>query len=325
MHRHVRHVAGYLLAMWLWPAGASAMEAGDDAATDYSFRDCEDCPEVIVVPAGQFEMGSDTILEVMGESRSEGPVHTVTIRGPFALGRTEVTNRQFASFVEDSGYEPTKACSKYRGKVVQFGGDWTDPDYGRPPQPDEPVVCVSWIDAKRYVDWLKEKTGKSYRLPSEAEWEYAARAGSKSTWPWDGGADAVCRHANVFDREGEETDYARRYVQWPGESCSDGYGRVAPVASLQANAFGLHDMIGNVWEWLEDCWQPLYPRFAVDETAVQSPGACEKRAVRGGSWLTRLERQRPTFRGRDPESVASHIFGFRVARDLVRAAQSSRP
>lgn len=313
-------LTGALLGLITFSCTSHAGSSGsEDPAHALGFRDCAECPEMLIIASGEFEMGSEETTEVIGQERPEGPVHHVTIRRPFALGKTEVTNRQFEAFVKATEYTPSDACSKWRGEVVKFGGDWRDPDYGREPLPEDPVVCVSWFDAKAYVQWLAEKTGKPYRLPSEAEWEYSARGGSKTTWPWGKGAEHVCRHANVFDQEGAATEYAREYVTWSGEPCSDGHGRVAPVGSFEPNPFGLHDMIGNVWEWVEDCSLWLYPESASTEEPVQVKGDCEKRAVRGGSWLTRIDRQRPTFRGRDPEALASHIFGFRVARDVVAA------
>ena len=288
-------------------------------SADVSFRDCDLCPDLVIVPAGRFLMGSEQTSTIMGKERPESPVREVTIRRPFALGVTEVTNRQYSTFVKNTGYEPSPDCSKWRGSVGKFDGDWRNPDYGRPPKPDEPVVCVTWHDARAYAQWLSGKTGKPYRLPSEAEWEYAARAKSSAIWPWGDDAQDICHHANVFDNDGTLSDYAKTYVTWDPVDCADGHPRVAPVGSLRPNGFGIYDMIGNVWEWTEDCSLEFYPLNAADETPVQADGACAKRAVRGGSWLTRLDRQRPTFRGRDPEPVASHIFGFRVARDVVLA------
>jgi formylglycine-generating enzyme required for sulfatase activity len=308
-------VSASTFVKWLFAIGLSSFAAL--SAADVTFQDCSDCPDMTVVPAGQFLMGSEQSAFVIGKNRPEGPVHKVAIRRPFAAGTTEVTNKQFAAFVDATGYAPSKHCSKWKGSVTKFGGDWTDPDYGRPPKPDEPVVCVSWHDAKAYVAWLKETTGKPYRLLSEAEWEYAARAESATVWPWGTSENDVCKHANVFDRDGTKSDYAKEYALWDPVDCNDDIPRVASVASLAPNKFGLYDMIGNVWEWTEDCSLEFYSDDASDETPVQVDGVCDKRAVRGGSWLTRIDRQRPTFRGRDPEALASHIFGFRIARDVI--------
>ena len=197
-----------------------------------------------------------------------------------------------------------------------FGGNWRDPDYGRPPRDDEPVVCVSWFDAKAYTVWLSGKTGERYRLPSEAEWEYVARDGTQSTWSWGENSDLACRTGNVFDRQGASSDYAKAHSSWDPVDCDDGFQGVAPVGSFPANSFGLHDLGGNVWEWNEDCSVRFYQKESVDESPWQTEGPCDERSIKGGSWGSMISRHRPAFRGRDPEPLASHMFGFRVARDL---------
>ena len=281
------------------------------------FSDCDVCPDMVVIPPGTFIMGSERGEFVMGETRPETPVHPVTITRAFAAGRTEVTNREFGAFVAATGYRASQACTKWLGEVVVFGGNWTDPDYGRPPRDDEPVVCVSWLDAKAYTVWLSGKTGERYRLLSEAEWEYLARDGTQSTWPWGENPDLACRTGNVFDKQGATSDYAKANSSWDPVDCDDGFARVAPVGSFPPNSFGLHDLGGNVWEWNEDCSVRFYPEEAVDERPWQVQGEdCDRRSVRGGSWFSRVSRHRPAFRGRDPEPLASRIFGFRVARDL---------
>ena len=280
------------------------------------FTDCEICPEMVVIPPGSFIMGSEEGEPIFDTIRPESPVHERVIRAAFALGRTEITNAQFGAFVIETGYRPSQACTKWRGEVVMFGGNWMDPDYGRSPASNEPVVCVSWHDAKAYTVWLSGKTGARYRLPSEAEWEYVARDGSQSSWPWGEDPEGACDEGNVFDVNGKISPYAKEFGLWDAVRCNDGFSRVAPVASFSPNAFGVHDMIGNVWEWNEDCSLVHYPEDAIDERPTQVNGHCDRRSVKGGSWFSRISRHRPAFRGRDPEDLASHIFGFRVARDL---------
>jgi formylglycine-generating enzyme required for sulfatase activity len=181
--------------------------------------------------------------------------------------------------------------------------------------PHQPVGCVSWLDAKAYVEWLVSKTGQAYRLPSEAEWEYAARAGRPETlYAWGDDPDEACKHGNVLDRYGSGSDPRRLSV---AADCYDDWAQVAPVKQFSPNPFGLYDMTGNVWEWVEDCYRMPYPDDApIDGSAYQVDGACDRRSTRGGSWVTGIERQRPTFRGRDPETLTTWIFGFRIARDL---------
>jgi formylglycine-generating enzyme required for sulfatase activity len=277
-------------------------------------RDCADCPELVVVPAGRYTMGFEG-----GEAgRPEGPTRTVTLRSAFALGRHEVTHAQYATFVRATGHASGRGC--YGPLRAGETGNWSwydDADWQQlpagapPPRADDPVVCVSWRDAQAYVAWLSQRTGERYRLPTEAEWEYAARAGSMTQFAWGDDEAGACAQANVYDQSGR--DPARRT---PVAPCDDGQPRVAVVGSLAPNAFGLHDMIGNVWEWTQDCYVAPYPRGPVDGSAVEVRGPCELRAVRGGSWRTLMFRQRSSWRGRDPEDRKADIFGFRIARDL---------
>jgi formylglycine-generating enzyme required for sulfatase activity len=281
------------------------------------FRDCAQCPAMIVVPPGEFRMGFNG-----GEpGRPEGPVRQVRIDYPFALGRYEVTQREFAAFVADTKREMSGGCQVWQGGEWELpdDADWTNPGYGRVPFEDEPVACVSWYDARDYAEWLARRTGEPYRLPSEAEWEYAARAGSTTGYFWGSDLDTgppACDYANIYDQTGHEVNR----FNWAPFGCDDGFAQAAPVGSFLPNAFGLHDMIGNVWEWLADCYKAPYPRQPVDGSAVESPKdvECERRVARGGSWITRPSRSRITFRGRDPPETLFSFFGFRVARDVCK-------
>lgn len=278
--------------------------------------DCEGCPEIVVVPPGSFRMGWDGAEPVReGEiARYEGPERMVTIGYSFGVGRFEITNRQFADFVEATGYETAMGCYIWDGWTAEFVEtlDWRDPGYGRAPLPDEPVACVSWNEAQAYVQWLSRRTGQSYRLLTEAEWEHAARGGRTGVFLWDDPAQA-CGYANVFDASA-----AAVFPDVPigAAPCDDGHAQVAPVGSFKANDFGLYDMIGNVWEWVFDCYVMPYPSYAPTDGAAVLDPKCDRRGVKGGSWMTSLDRQRFTFRGRDPATLDSQVFGFRVARDL---------
>jgi formylglycine-generating enzyme required for sulfatase activity len=279
-----------------------------------SFRDCADCPELVVVAPGKFTMGFDG-----GEDdRPEGPTRAVTIRRAFALARLEVTQLQYAAFVADTSHDSGAGChgplrSGESGNWSWYSdANWQQLPAAAPaPRATDPVVCISWRDAQAYVAWLSLRTGQRYRLPTEAEWEYAARAGATTQFPWGDGEAGACAQANVYDQSGR--DPSRRT---PFAPCDDGQPRVAPAGSLAPNAWGLQDMIGNVWEWTQDCYVAPYPRRPVNGAAVEVRGECALRAVRGGSWRTSMFRQRSSWRGRDPEDRKSDIFGFRVARDL---------
>jgi len=276
------------------------------------FRDCADCPAMLTVKRGEFLMGFDG-----GEpERYEGPVRKVRIAKDFALGKYEVTNGEYRKFVAATGHVSGKGCFALNdGTYKQLPGtDWSDPGYGRPIRDDEPVACVQWNDAKAYVAWLAERTGKRYRLPSEAEWEFAARAGRDTgRFVWGDKSEQACRESNVFDASGARAIQDRRIAVAP---CDDGLPGVAPVGSRAPNPFGLYDMIGNVWEWVEDCYAMPHPADAPTDGSAQTKVGCDRRGSKGGSWVTTLTRQTPTFRGRDPATLTSQIFGFRIARDL---------
>ncbi len=275
------------------------------------FQDCDVCPEMVVVPPGEFLMGWDD----GEEARYEGPVHQVKIENAFAVGRYELTYAQYTAFVEDTDHETRDGCRVWDGVTVETkpGVSWRDPGYGRPALPNQPVSCVSWDDAKAYVTWLAKKTGEPYRLFSEAEWEYAARAGRPHTlYTWGETVEGACQYANLYDKSGGTSVIDRPHK--PAD-CDDGSVDISVIGLRDPNPFGLYDMVGNVWEWVEDCYVMTYLDSQTDATAQTTYG-CDRRGARGGSWSSNPNRQRPTFRGRDPVELTTQIFGFRVARDL---------
>ncbi len=180
---------------------------------------------------------------------------------------------------------------------------------------DHPVVCVNWADAKAYVAWLSnsEQTGEEYRLPSEAEWEYAARAGSDGAAYWSQVSDA-CEHANVADLATKDKYGKIKVVDELRAWCFDRFPTTAPVGSFPANDFGLHDMLGNVYEWVEDCWHPSYGGAPSDGTAWTDGSDCRQRVVRGGSWITDPENVRFANRGKLDHRYFAN--GIRVAKSL---------
>jgi formylglycine-generating enzyme required for sulfatase activity len=303
---------------WLCVAVVMTMHAPLQAhETGDIIKECDVCPEVVVVPPGSFKMGWDGAEPLRdGEVRRyEGPERMVTIARPFAAGRFEVTNAQFAAFIEATDFKPAEGCFLWDGWNAEFSKTlgWRDPGYGRPPAPNEPAACVNWDAAQAYVQWLSAKTGARYRLLTEAEWEYAARAGNTAEYTWGARDDLACEHANVFDISAKNRSPNSKLT---AARCDDGYAQVAPVGAFKSNAFGLYDMSGNVWEWAQDCHVMPYPDDApTDGSAVVDP-VCDRRAVKGGAWMTTVDRQRFTFRGRDPAQMNSTSFGFRVARDL---------
>lgn len=301
-------LAGNLLsgaAVAAEPSGATKVRAGK------VFRDCRDCPEMVIVPPGEFVMGQDG-----GEpDRYEGAPHRVKIDYAFAVGRFELTQGQYRRFVTATGHKTAgTGCNAFFGdKVIPLANtNWSDPGYGRAVRDDEPVACIRWSDAKAYVSWLAGRTGKKYRLLTESEWEYAARAGASGLHTWGEDPTQACKFANIHDASGAKTKAILPYGPAP---CDDGFEMLSPVGRFTPNAFGLYDMIGNVWEWVEDCYQMPFGNTPVDGSAQLTIG-CDRRGARGGAWRTVYSRQRPSFRGRDPEALTSQIFGTRVARDL---------
>ena len=259
-------------------------------------RDCDTCPELVVVPPGSFTMGSPASEE--GRHTDEGPRHRVTIEQPFAVGKYEVTRGEYAQFVLDTEHSTTPSCRIYEDEGEwneRSGHDWQNPGYRQTER--DPVVCVSWEDAQEYVLWLSKKTGKAYRLLSEAEWEYVARAGTTTRYTW-----------------GDEIGQNRAHCDGCGSRWDS--KRTSPVGSFVPNGFGLHDMHGNVWEWVADCWNRSYEGAPSDGSAWESV-ACKLRVVRGGSW----DSSPALLRSADRFGLASDsrysIDGFRVACTLT--------
>ncbi len=245
------------------------------------FGDCDDCPEMIVVPTGRFIMGSPETEEGRLYDM-EGPRRVVSIES-FAVGVYEVT------------FEEWDACAWAGGCG---GAIPEDEGWGRA---NRPVINVDWEDAMAYVAWLSAATGREYRLLSEAEWEYVARAGTESARYWGDSEADQCRYANGNDED---------------LSCSDGYENAAPVGSFQPNGFGLHDVLGNVWEWTADCWIEDYAAAPNDGSVRESEsGECSSRVIRGGSWGNAPGRLRSAVRTWPLREKHPRI-GFRVARGV---------
>ena len=267
-------------------------------------RDCGDCPEMMVLPSGVFRMGS---AEGQGDER---PVHRVRV-SMFALSRYEVTREEYQAFAADTRRMSGEGCV-----VVEGDGDlnwdsrasWLDPGFEQ--EDDHPVVCVGFEDAQAYAQWLGERTGVRYRLPSEAEWEYAARAETVTDRYWDGGSTDQCGHANGGDRA-----LLQRSGGWPlpVAVCSDGAAKTANAGSYEPNAFGLYDMLGNVWEWMADCWHEDYQGAPADGSAWSSEG-CDGRVWRGGSWDSAPTALRSSNRYRSDDGRPNDVTGFRVVR-----------
>ena len=250
------------------------------------FRDCPDCPEMVEIPAGSFDMGSSN-LEV-GHQNDETPQHRVNVKA-FALGKYEVTMGQFAAFIHETGLDDDNDCYASPGK-----GNWRNP--GFPQSDNQPVVCVNWNEAQAYAQWLSKKTGKQYRLPSEAEWEYAARAGTTTARYW--GNDIGHGNANC-DGCGS---------QWDDK-------QTAPAGSFAPNTFGLYDMLGNAGEWVDDSYHESYNGAPADGSTWDG-GNSERHVFRGGSWFNLSQATRSASRDRHDTAYRDSSGGFRLARIL---------
>jgi formylglycine-generating enzyme required for sulfatase activity len=302
-------------------SGAAATPAPPNGAavTSGTFRDCPTCPEMIVVPAGELTLGTSVDDPEASRVTGEAPPLAVSMNRAYAIGRNEVTVGQYRAFVTATQYASLGECRHVDagGWAAERGRDWQNP--GFPQGDDHPVVCVSWDDAKAYADWLAKTTGQRYRLPSETEWEYAARGGTTTPRYW-GSRDSheysalslACDNANVYDASAVST----LQLQVPNANCTDRQTYTAPVGSFRSNAFELHDAIGNAREWAQDCYTTSYRGRPQDGRAWEWAGGCEQRGVRGGSWASRPALSRSAARAAEPQGLRQSDLGFRVARDL---------
>ena len=296
------------------PPPASAATVAQRYPAGTRLRDCRDatlCPWLRVLPPGRFLMGSPA--SEPGRSDVEGPQHAVTIAAPPAVMETEVTRGQFAAFVSATGHATQPGCYAWNGKEWKQDSqrNWRSPGFEQTDA--HPVVCVDWNDATAYAAWLGKTTGRAYRLLTEAEWEYAARAGSTTRFSFGDRAEDLCAHANVADRT-----FKGAFKGLTTVDCSDGQVFTAPVASYAANAWGLFDLHGNAWEWVADCWHSDYKNAPEDGSNLQANCSGEgRRVLRGGGWYDFPDIARSANRvGGAPVSRYSFI-GFRLARTLT--------
>jgi formylglycine-generating enzyme required for sulfatase activity len=240
-------------------------------------------PAVVVIAAGKFRMGVDD------GTLSQSPAHTVTVSQPFAIGVNEVTRGEYQAFTAATG---RSAAPRRRDETDQHA-----------------MAGLDWKSAVAYTTWLSEQTGHRYRLPTEAEWEFAARAGSTTPFTFGSDPTELCRYGNVAD-----ATLHKSFPAWNAIDCSDGYVRIAPVGQFLPNAFGLHDVHGNVSEWVADCWHMSYENAPSDGSAWSVSGECIDHVVRGGAWTNDASAVRVT--DRRPASTPSEERGFRVVREF---------
>lgn len=306
----IRHIA-WLPMIALLPAAAPA-----------TFSDCPDCPTMVTIPAGGATLGSTPeeraaagIVPLFGDR--EGPTYRVTFARGYAIGRTEVTRGQWRAFVEATHRPDPATCGTHDGKTDNWqprpGFSWRKPMFEQ--TDDHPAVCISYDDAVAYTKWLSAKTGKPYRLPSDAEWEYAARAGTTTPWYWGISPEAGCAKANLLSAGTGQA------LGWPKSLdgrfvCSGTRSFTVPVASYPPNPWGLYDMLGNAFEWAADCNSPDN-RDAHADGSARTTGDCTRHYLKGGAFHTPFWLTRAAVRGA-PIAADLHMFavGFRVARSL---------
>jgi formylglycine-generating enzyme required for sulfatase activity len=284
-----------------------------------TFRDRSgEGPQLVVVPVGEFLMGSPD--SEPGRNAAEGPQHPVRITRPLALARNEVSVAEFRRFVRESGYRSdaeqrgdSNAYDERTGRIVKRSDvSWENDFQGGRAKSVEPVVHVSWNDAVAYAQWLSDATGQRYRLPSEAEFEFALRAGTTTAYWWGDGhpTRVVGNLTGEGDRSRSKRTWAKAF-----ENYRDGFWGPAPVARFEPNGFGLYDLGSNVSEWTEDCWHQNFLRAPEDGSAWVNRG-CVKRVVRGGSWGSEPDQARSAYRLGVAADTGSARVGFRVAREL---------
>jgi formylglycine-generating enzyme required for sulfatase activity len=271
-----------------------------------TLRDCPTCPVLTVLPTGRFQQGS---APSENSSAFEKPLRWVMIARPIALSTNAVTVDEFREFIAATGRD-MQGCDTYdvdwRHRAEN---NWENPGFVQ--TGSHPVTCTSWNDAKAYVAWLSAKTGQRYRLPSASEWEYAARAGGAAAQPWGAEGSGACANANVADQSA-----AHRYPGWAVFACNDGFVQTSPVGSFKANSFGLNDMLGNVFQWTEDCWNADYKGAPIDG-AARMDGDCAERELRGGSWFSTPNFVRANYRNHFGVDYRTSTVGIRLARDIA--------
>lgn len=276
-------------------------------------------PQMVVVPHGAFRMGSEETDPLAADA--EKPAHYVRFNRGFAMALTEVTVAEFGRFVASAGARPratrrgnSLVYDERSGNFVRRSGvDWRSGYDGRPADPGDPVLHVSVRDAEAYAVWLSEHTGRHYRLPSEAEFEYALRAGTPGRYPWGNQGLPPADSGNFTG--GNDVSPGGRTWNNGFVGYGDGYWGAAPAGRFKPNAWGLHDLAGNVSEWVADCWHASYRRAPADGAAWYNPG-CRARVVRGGSWAGSPAQTRAAWRSRMDSDVTSARTGFRVVRGI---------
>lgn len=291
-----------------------AAEVLAQASPGETFQDCDTCPLMTVLPAGEATLGSEPWVQ--GRLPYEGPVRAVTISYVLAMAAHETTRAQFAEFIDDTDYVPVDNSQCFSWNFTSYLGyvswhTWENPGFYQ--EETHPVVCVSWRDATAFANWLSKKTGRTYRLPSSSEFEYALRAGTRGPWFWGTASAEACTYANVAD-----FTFRKVYMFDAPFDCEDGYPNTAPVGTYESNPWGLYDMLGNVWEWTDDCARERIDNPPLDGSPwIDGDGAnCAQRVVRSGAWVTGTGAVRAPAQYYLGDDYHSQILGFRLVTVL---------
>jgi formylglycine-generating enzyme required for sulfatase activity len=278
------------------------------------FKDCDVCPEMISIPAGEFIMGAanDDFDHKSSASdyANEIPRHRMSIK-PFGIAKFNITRKQFEIFSKETNFSG-QGCSIYNGRYwwKNLDADWEHP--GFPQTDNDPVVCISWNDAQLFITWLNSKLPnlktEKYRLPTEAEWEYAARAGTITSTYWGGNGSQQCKYENTRDISAHNLNPAIPYI-----NCDDGYVETSPVGSFRTNPWGLYDMLGNAYQWMSDCFHYTYSTDPEDFHFTD----CSMKMIRGASWATIPAGVHTANRLAYKTNKRDSTVGFRIAVDLT--------
>lgn len=302
------------------PAASMAEERG---ALLPHVKDCDTCSEMIAVPAGKYMMGAteEEFKGVMNKYKDtyqyETPRHLASVNA-FLLAKYDVTRKEFSVFAKETGFQG-KGCRVVKGHdfTDDPSADWGNPGFKQTDQ--DPVVCVSWNDAHKFIDWLNSKSRGSsrlkYRLPTETEWEYAARAGTTTAAYWGSDRQNQCKYENAYDRSASVLGLDVIDHEHPFADCADGFVETSPVGSFQSNPWGFADILGDVSQWMEDCPEPGYSTLPSVPPRSNSVFCRDTAALRGASWASVPMMVRAAFRGGGDVKFRESATGFRLAAD----------
>jgi formylglycine-generating enzyme required for sulfatase activity/predicted Ser/Thr protein kinase len=277
-----------------------------------SIRDAIAREGLVFIRGGRFEMGSLSSEE--GRYDDEGPTRIVQVEA-FVIAAREVSRAEYEEFVSETNHAVGSSCWIWSGRepIEVAGASWSNPGFQQ--TDSDPAVCVSWLDAQAYASWKARRSGIPFRLPTEAEWEFAARAGTRTSRFWSDNPNFACRYANVLDNTARRTVVGT--ARWTGHLCDDRYAYTSPAATFLPNSWGLFDMLGNAWEWTQDCYHASYDGAPIDGKPWIVEG-CTHRVARGGSWNFGPKSVRAAARVRASNDVRNNVTGFRLAADLPR-------